>query len=254
MTVLVGSAGLDVQPSACSRLLVTRQDADTRRYDALGFLSQDEKYRYHFAYLRSAVAQPGFRPLPGLVDPFRKYESAYLFPIFAERVMSSRRPDVRTSLDALGLGLDAAPMEVLARSGGRRVGDTIELVPAPDRGPDGSISVDFLVHGVRHMPPAAQSRITDLQAGDVLRMVPEPNNPVDERALLVTDRGQVPLGYVPNPLLEVIHSIDGPVVRVLRANGPHVGFHLRLLVQAAGRTRHGTPPFSGPNWETISES
>ncbi len=81
--------------------------------------------------------------------------------------------------------------------------------------------------------------------------MPDSDNEKDDRALLVTDEDAVPLGWVPNPLLELVHEITDPVVTVLRANGPEVGFHLRLLVGLTGRLPVGYQPFSGSRWETV---
>ena len=251
MTVAaVQSADAGAAAGVSARLLVTRRDPDTRGYRAIGFLAYDGQH-YNFAYLRTAVSMPGFHSLPGLSDTTRAHDSDRLFPIFAERVISARRPDRQTSMDALGLGMDAAPFEVLQRSGGRRVGDTIEVLPAPTAAPDGSLTVDFLVHGVRYRPPEVQERISQLHPGDELRIVPELDNQTDFRALLVTDRDALPLGYVPSPLLELVHALSDPTARVLRANGPLVGFHFRLLARIAGRVPAGHQPFGGPAWETV---
>jgi hypothetical protein len=57
-----------------------------------------------------------------------------LFPLFAERVISQRRPDRPQARKALGLPLEAGPFEVLTRSAGRRVEDQIELMPVPVMG------------------------------------------------------------------------------------------------------------------------
>lgn len=236
---------------ASDRLLVTRRDPTTRRYSALGFLTRDYAGGFEFAYLLSA-SERGERPLAGLPSLVRPYRSERLFPIFAERVMSSRRPDRKASLEALGLGLDAAPFEVLQRSGGRRVGDTIELLPAPAARTGEEIQFEFLVHGVRHMTGAAQARIAHLREGELLRLVPEPDNPVQPRALLVTDSDAVQLGYVPDPLLDVIERIAEPVLTVVRASGPEVGFHQRLLVRLSGVLTSAS--FSGPAWATCGDA
>lgn len=216
-------------------MLVTRRDPTTRQYSALGFLTRDHNGAFAFAYLR-AVAESGIRPLAGLSDTRTTHRSERLFPIFAERVMSSRRPDRKASLEALGLGLDAAPFEVLQRSGGLRVGDTIELLPAPVADAGDLVQFEFLVHGVLYMSREAQDRIGRLRAGEVLQLVPDAT-PVQPRALLVTDGDELALGYVPDPLLDVIDRIKGLTVSVVRANGPDVGFHQRLLVQVSGLSR-----------------
>lgn len=236
-----------------SRLLVTRRDPDTATYRALGFLTFDG-HTYRYAYLRSALKMPGFRPLPGLSDTSHVHASGQLFPIFAERVISARRPDRQTSMDALGLSREAAPFEVLQRNGGRRVGDTIEVLPAPTADANGTLVVDFLVHGVRYQPSEAQERITRLRPGEPLRIVPETDNTSDPRALLVTDRDEVPLGYVPRPLLDVVLRLAGPTVAVVRASGPEVGFHFRLLVRVVGKLTEGDQPFSGPEWELVGQA
>jgi hypothetical protein len=233
------------------RLLVTRRDPATQSYYPLGFLEHDGQ-TYAFAYLREAVMVEGFRVLPGLSDPTRRYTSERLFPIFAERVISSRRPDRQVSMKALGLRVDAAPFEVLQRSGGRRIGDEIEVLPAPTAESDGMLMVDFLVHGVRYQTLEAQARISQLVIGEQLRIVRETDNKWDSRALLVTDCDEVCLGYVPGPLLDLLHSARKSSVSVLRANGPEVGYHFRLLVRAELYVPAGSQPFSGPAWETVA--
>lgn len=233
------------------RLLVTHRDHKTHRYRAVGFLEYDGGV-YSFVYLRRAVDASDFRPLPGFSDVHRRYTSARLFPLFSERVISSRRPDRRLSLDALGLGEEAAPFEILSRNGGIRMGDMIEVLPAPTAPPGNVLAVDFLVHGVRHQPVESQERISSLRVGEHLRVVPERDNVWNPRALLVTDDDEMRLGYVPDPLLDLVHSLSDRTMTVLRANGPEVGFHFRLLVRVAGQVIVGRQPFDGSDWETVA--
>lgn len=234
-----------------TRLLVSRQDPDSRRYSPVGFLSEGEDQRFRFDYLRAAVEVPGFRPLPGLSRVEKIYVSDRLFPLFAERIMSSRRPDREVALGALGLGLDAAPFEVLARGGGRRVGDTIELTPAPEPDDSGVLTMPFLVHGIRYVDAAAAEAIGHLTPGAELRLVPEPDNEVNVKALIVADGSGRKLGYVPDPLLSVIEPLVEQHLEVARVNPSSLGFHLRLLVVAHGRLAPDAHAFSGPQWETV---
>ncbi|MCT2587465.1 HIRAN domain-containing protein [Actinophytocola gossypii] len=250
-TTAADSTDAGLAAPVSSRLLVTRRDPETTSYQPLGFLTFNG-HTYTFRYLRKAVIEDGFRALPGLSDATRSHTSDRLFPIFAERVISARRPDREMSMTALGLPVDAAPFEVLQRSGGRRVGDTIEVVPAPTISPDGTVSIDFLVHGVRYQSSEAQERITRLRTGEHLRIVHQVDNPADRRALLVTDQDALPLGYVPKPLLELVHNVTDSNAVVLRANPPKVGFHFRLLARVTGRMANDHQPFTGPDWETIS--
>lgn len=217
-----------------SRLLVTRRDPATSSYRTLGILTHEAE-RYEFRYLRRAVESPDFTPLPGLSQRFRHYMSEHLFPVFASRVMAANRPDRARSLEAVGLGLDAEPFEILGRTGGRRVGDEIELIPLPEPDPSGEVDVRFLVHGIRHRPEADRAVIDTLNTGDEVRLVPDPTNRHDATAVRVQTPSGVHLGFVPMPLSEAVtRSLDEGRSRgaeVECRNGPEVGFHLRLLVR-----------------------
>lgn len=208
------------------RLLVSRQDPDTRLYSSVGELRRDGE-DYVFVYAKDVT-----RALPGL--PLGKeHRSHDLFPIFAERVMDPRRPDSPQTLEQLGLGPRAGPFEILAVSGGRRTGDTYELTPLPEQG---DVELPFLVHGVRHLRSEEQAHVDTLAHGQHVNLQHDPENEANKRAVLVTDRG-VRLGYVPDPLLEYVHKImrrDHAVI-VERVNPPEAGFHMRLLVVLAGK-------------------
>lgn len=237
--------------TATCRLLVTHRDPETLTYRALGFLADEAEQGYSFAYLRSAVEAPWFVALPGLSRMDRPSRSASLFPLFAERVISPRRPDRPQTMQALGLPLDAGPFDVLRRSAGRRVEDQIELVPVPDVGADGSTELDFLVHGVRYLSQEAQDRISALAVGEHLFLHREPTNTVNGRAVLVTESSELPVGYVPDPILDFVSEMTDVEASVLRANGPEVGFHMRLLVRLEGRLQ--SDPFARSEWATVSE-
>ncbi len=229
------------------RLLVTVRPSEElneghRLYRHVGFLTcMQDGYEFHYA-------QPadGFRPLLGFSDTTRRYFASEMFPLFAERIMSARRPDRASYLEALDLGEDSEPWEVLLRSGGRRAGDTIEVVPEPRVGTDGETSCTFLVHGVRHCGPEAGHAIDSLHRGDLLELRWEPTNPVNARAVLVLSGSGVAVGYVPDPLVDYVHTVmrtGDHRLSVVRANGPEVGSHLRLLARLEGYVPPGYLPF-----------
>lgn len=208
-----------------ARLLVSRQDPDSRRFSRIGVLAcRDDEYV--FTYDDQAT-----RPLPGL--PLGQvHTSPDLFPIFSERVMHPLRPDRQVTLEMLGLRPEATPFEVLTVSGGRRTGDTYELTPLPEPGP---IKLQFLVHGIRHLSPEERARIDLLKVGQSLTLLGEPTNEYNERALLVTDDG-ARLGYVPDPLLDYVYDVVASHhgLHVERINPPEAGLHMRLLVVLSG--------------------
>lgn len=208
------------------RLLVTRRDPQTRRYETVGELSCDES-GYTFKYSEGVT-----RPLPGMPEIDASYASPDLFPLFEHRVISPRRADHDDYLAVLALEPSATPFEVLARSGGRSAVDTLELTPMPE---PGRVDITFLVHGIRHLTESERARISALTPGQPLALRREPDNVADERAVLVNDEDHR-LGYVPNPLLDYVHNIMGHEheLRVERVNPDSAGFHMRLLVRLVG--------------------
>jgi len=142
-------------------------------------------------------------------------------------------------------------MEVLARSQGQRVGDTIELLPAPIAASGDEVAFTFLTHGVRYLVDTEQERIASLSPGELLRLLPDTDNDVNPRAQLVTDAGSVRLGWLPDPLIDLIEDIEDQRLTVERSNGPEVGFHFRLLARLEGRVRGNRGLFEGPQWETV---
>lgn len=233
-------------PEATDELLVTWQDPESRRYHAVGMLLRTQDGQYRFRYLSEASSLPGFRPFLGFSEFGRDYASPHLFPLFAERVLDEARPDRITLYEALALVETAGPMEFLARSGGRRAGDRIQLLPVPQVHA-GQTSCVFLVHGVRYLE-AAESAIDQLEPGEPLALEPEPANPIDSDAVLVT-RGGTKLGWVPNPLLPYVRAVmstGDARLHVVRANPRELGHHMRLLVQLEGTVPVG---FATP-WES----
>ena len=186
-----------------------------------------------FRYLPTAASEVDFEPFLAFPDLNRVYErDGALFPFVANRVMSPRRPDFGQYITALGLtAYEADPLEILARSGGERATDTIHVVPFPER--DGNVEWrHFLVSGIRHRPGAPE-RIDRLQEGDGLLLRPEPDNKKNPAAMLLDLEHGEPVGWLPDYLLPEFHGHVGAghtaAVYVVKANGPEVPWHLRLL-------------------------
>lgn len=239
----------DTSSNLHDQLLVTWQDPETRQYHAVGVLSRSAIGEYRFRYLESTRSLARFRPLLGFSDIEHEYESPALFPIFAERVLDDSRPDRATLYNALDLVATAGPMEFLARSGGRRAGDRIELLPTPSV-LGSRTECTFLVHGVRHIEGASEA-IDRLHRGQQLELQREPDNPRDHDAVLVTTDGSR-LGWVPNPLLGYVRAVmaTGDVtVTVVRANPREFGHHMRLLVRLEG----SSPPDYVPQWGATTQ-
>jgi hypothetical protein len=251
------------------RLLVAWQHPGTRAIQPVGFLSYDG-HRYRFAYIRNAESVDGFRPLLGFDDLYGAYTAERLFPLFAQRAMDARRPDYGRYVASLGLeGEEPEPWEQIARSQGRRQGDTLQFLPEPEVVGE-TLSYLFLVNGVRHVheetlyPDGREVRVTredvesalaSLQRGAALRLVREPLNQKNPRAIIVAGPAAVPVGWVPDLLLEDMHRLlAAAVVRVTvdHINGAGAPSHMRLLARLTARPAAGFRFFTGPKWEELA--
>jgi hypothetical protein len=251
-----------------SRLVVTWQHPFDRDISPIGLLSFDG-HKYHFRYLRSAPTVEGFRPLLGFPDYEQLYTSETLFQLFAQRAMDARRPDFQRYVEDLGLGEDASPWEQIARSGGSRGSDTLQLFPAPHWVGDGWVCY-FLVHGMRHLleksvvvgdivhasysPGELEQVLTGLSVGEELRVEHEVTNKASLHALLATNSDDDPVGWVPDWLAaEVIQlQSDGCLsFHVDKVNPPEAGWHMRLVVKMHADCPESFEFFAGDAWSTF---
>ncbi len=249
------------------RLVVAWQHPEERRIEPVGFLSYNG-HSYRFSYIRNVLRIRDFRPLLGFADLRASYVSERLFPLFAQRAMDPRRPDYGTYLGRLGLPREAGPLEQIARSQGRRQGDTIQLLPEPTT--DGAdLTLLFLVNGVRHVPERAltldgrqirvsraevEAALGGLGPGDPLGLVGEPGNPVNPLAIVVT-ASSVPVGWVPDLLADDVHALLGHAVVTVTAehvNGPEAPWHLRLLARLRASGAAEFRFFTGEKWQSLS--
>lgn len=252
---------------ATRRLVVAWQHPVERSIEPIGFLSYDGT-TYRFTYIRNARHVKDFRPLLGFAELRRSYSSKSLFPLFAQRAMDPRRPDYQRYVERLGLEGEPGPWEQIARSQGRRQGDTIQLLPEPTVN-DGELTCLFLVHGIRHAHE--EPRILDgheirvtreqveralgrLRPGDELRLAREPGNPINPLAIMVIG-SSIPVGWVPDLLAEDVHSVmqhANVTVTVEHVNGPDAPWHMRLLARLRAAPAENVRFFSGERWMPLA--
>lgn len=251
---------------AAGRLVVAWQHPGTRVIDPIGFLTYDGRV-YRFAYIRHALDVEDFRPLLGFPDLHRSYSSGDLFPLFAQRAMDPRRPDYHRYVARLGLDGEPGPWEQIARSQGRRQGDTIQLLPEPTMTGD-ELTCLFLVNGIRHVPERPmilnghevsvtgeqlEAALARLRPGDALGFALEPKNPFNPLAIVVIG-SLVPVGWVPDLLVEDLHRLMGRAkvtVTAEHVNGPDAPWHLRLLARLRANPSRGFRFFTGKRWTLL---
>lgn len=217
--------------------------------------SGPEGERYSFAYLKMAEKLPELEPLPGLPDLHRRYDNEHLFPVFANRVMPRSRPDYDLLASRVDLSGDADPFEVLARTGGRRATDRIEVFAGPRRTEDDQSCALFFVRGIRHVEGAVEA-VATLQRGDQLRLVDDPDNRFNDRALIIRISDGRQVGWVPDYLVDHVHELrdrnrKDPIVEVEHVNDETVAPHMRLLCRLQAPWPTDYVPFSGSDFEPL---
>ena len=234
------------------------QDPTTRIWYPVGRLTF-EGSSYEFVYTHGAIdaqKQSNFRPLDSFPDFYSVYSSESLFPLFSNRVLPPARPDYGQFAEWLNVPLDRDdPIALLARSGGRRATDTLEVLPCPEPDHEGMYRIHFFAHGLRYLPDCAVERVDQLKPGQQLLMSHDFQNPHDPHALMLRTHDDFPrdrfiVGYCPRYLLEdafrLLQSCS-PQVTVERVNPAPAPLQFRLLCNMTACWPEGFRPFStGP--------
>lgn len=237
-------------------LFMTWQDPRTRRILPVARILHIED-GYEFAYIRAVgtAEKLGFEPFLAFPSLDVVYRTTSLPPLLSNRVMRPTRADYGRFLGLIGLGLEEAePFSILARTGGRRTTDRIEVFAPPRRCGDRFVGV-FLARGVRHVP-GAEDAISLLKAGDAISLEPEPANPANPNAHhLIGGDGKV-VGFLPDYLANELERLGAAAsdldVSVVRANPPPSPVHHRLLCSFTCSPTLGERLFYGDIYEPCS--
>jgi hypothetical protein len=247
-------------------LFLAWQDPNSRRWFPVGRLESSDQL-YSFRYTKGAeqaIKVAGFQPLASFPELHTVYVSETLFPLFANRILPQSRPEYRDYLEWLSVPeSEHDPAVILARSGGQRVTDTLEVFPCPEETGTGEYQVHFLVHGLRHMPEASADRALSLKPGEKLLVMRDIQNPHDPDAIALRtaetfDRDMHLIGYCPRYLradiIRLLDSGSSPTITVERVNCPPAPLQFRVLCKTIMTWSYGLKPFSAPEYESIVPS
>jgi hypothetical protein len=205
--------------AAIDRLLVIWGEPKAGNRQVIGHLARSGSGEFYFWYeddLADAKAR-GFKLLPEFPahrSSAAPYMERYLFPLFAERIPALTRLDAAAMMQEWGVTHPDDQFEVLAKSGGIRATDRLEL--AEYRPPDDDLTrpLEFRIAGRRYIQDPAP-----LAVGDTVSLRPEPENPSDPKAVIVDNKGRR-AGYVPRQYTALIGRLlnrgDAFVTRVVR--------------------------------------
>ena len=237
-------------------LYLAWQDPQSRQWLPVGKLSVEGGI-YRFVYTKGATLSENFVPLGFMQDLHEVYRSRDMFPLFANRLISKKRPEYRDFLQWLDLREDEAdPLVLLARTEGVRETDSLTVFPCPEPDVTGRYVVHFFTHGLRHLPEDARLRVGGLRAGDRLYLMPDPQNSHDSYAIaLRTDDPATIVGYCPRYIsrdfLEILgHSPDSGEVRVKRLNA-EAPIQLRMLCTLTAEWPENFKPCSSEFYQEL---
>lgn len=233
-----------------------------KRWFPVGKLTRDDSGRYSFVYLQGASEanqHAGFLPIVSFPDFAETYESAELFPLFANRLLSDRRPEFEAFQSWLNLPPDQRdPLVLLARSNGIRETDTFEVFGHPEPDSAGQYHVQCFVHGLQHREPEAIERAERLEPDEQLSIEADPGNSADCLAIktLTADDRPQHIGFLPRYLnADVRHiGIDSVRVAVERVNARPTPLQFRVLVRLVAPWPDGFRPYSDPQFQPFQRA
>lgn len=235
-------------------LYIAWQDPQSRLWHTVGQLNR-EKDLYTFVYTRGALASPRFKYLGRMRDVHKKYYSQELFPLFANRILNSSRPEYRDYVEWLAMNPDKEndPMQLLARSGGERATDELYVFAYPETNDQGELELFFLSNGLRYLDPANLQRIGQLQTGDRLTLRHESENKHDAFALMLETDDLIKVGYCPRYLSrDLCQAMEKTTIQltVERVN-LDAPIQFRLLCKAVFKLPEGFELFADDEYQSL---
>lgn len=213
------------------------------------------RFRYTGGAKR-AHEEVGFEPLVSFPEFREDYHSEKLFPLFHNRVLSSKRNDFSEYIEWLDLTREEAdPITILSVSGGTRVTDNLQTFPKVEAGSDGNFRMRFFAHGLRHLPEASQNRAKLLVPREKLRAMIELNNPATRLALTLHADDYVMVGWAPRYLVDdlvtCISKAPEIEVKVVKVNYLHAPLNQSILVEYSGKVPENHHLMSSPDFTPL---
>lgn len=218
---------------------VAWQAPDTRDWHVVGNL-QERNSGYVFRYTRGALKSPKFTKFSGMTDVYETYVSEELFPLFKNRLLSPRRPEYPQFIKWLGLERDnVSPIDILARSGGLRSTDQLQIFRKIEVDSEGGLEYFFFLHGLSYLNSMADNRVSGLKHRQVLRLCLDVQNEYDSEAVVVrTDGPPEIIGYCPrylsNDIREMLMNDPKSVTLTVEKISDDAPHNYRLLCKLSG--------------------
>jgi hypothetical protein len=186
------------------------------------------------------------------------YESRELFPFFANRVLSKKRPEYQEFLQWLNVppGQDD-PLTLLARTCGIRATDTLAVFPCPEQQGDNTYQVQFFSHGLRYLSAGSIERVHNLRSGDSLYVMVDVQNARDPQAVALRSDDPIALvGFSPRYFAKdfrrLLEHCSPETVKVVVERVNHdAPVQLRLLCRFTAPWPEGFRPCADEAYEPL---
>ncbi|EBR8138633.1 HIRAN domain-containing protein [Salmonella enterica] len=218
---------------------VAWQAPDTRDWHVVGNL-QERNSGYVFKYTKGALKSAKFTKFSGMTDVRETYVSEELFPLFKNRLLSPRRPEYPSFIKWLGLEDDNVnPIDILARSGGLRSTDQLQIFKKLEVDSEGRFEHFFFLHGLSYLNPMANERVSELKPGQILRLCLDLQNEYDGDAVVVrADKPAEIIGYCPrylcNDIKKMLLSDSKAITLTVEKISDDAPHNYRLLCKLSG--------------------
>lgn len=239
------------------KFILNWQDPETRRWHSVGVLYRFED-KFGFAYTSGSKESPRFRAFGAMNDLESFYVSDKLFPIFANRILSPKRPEYQNY--ARWSGFDEAqacdPLLMMARLEGRRETDNLSVYPVPKKTLDGKYETVFFCNGMNYLPKEIKSNVLSFDKGELLYPMLDILNPHDQEAVALrsSDPG-IFLGYCPRyvakDIAKLCLSTSGVEIRVRSVN-EDAPPQLRLLCEVSCKWPNGFTPCESADQKVLA--
>lgn len=218
------------------------QSSDTRIWHVVGLL-KEHKAGYSFNYTKGALASKKFITFSGMDNLKKTYVSEDLFPLFKNRILSSKRPEYPNFLKWIGLDSEnATAINVLSRSGGLRSTDKLQMFNRLEINENGDFEQIFFAHGLSHLQRSASDRVSKLKSGDTLKLSLDVQNNYDQHAVLIrADNPAEIVGFCPRyitkDVTELFTRYDSQIEVTVESLCDEAPLNYRLMCKLRGNIK-----------------
>lgn len=226
-----------------NELFVSWQSPKDRSWHVVSKLvKENEKYFLYYVKGVHAAREKGFNLFGDMVDPNQVYVSNELFPFLKNRLLTKRRADYPQFISWLGLDETATDLDILGRSNGNKVTDTIQTFHPLKTNDKGEFDCYFFAHGSSRFTGVGEEYINKFRKGDKLIFDRELDNPQDEYATLVCEQSGERLGYCPRYLAKSIATmLDEDLANyelTVESTDNEAPIHYRLMCRLQGKLKN----------------